>query len=129
MQFVDGMSNEGTGFLGNAVGPVTVIALVSILVMLVTQAANRCFGLITYLPENVMRWVGGQGMQLGEGQDNSAVQGGATRGASAMAGGAGKMAGGAPSATLNEAKQEAKSDAREAKAEAKQADALEASQS
>ena len=92
MQFVDGISNEGTGMFGNAVGPVTVIALVSILVMLVTQAANRCFGLITYLPENVMRWVGGQGMQLGESQDSSAIQGGMSKGTGSIAQGAGGAA-------------------------------------
>ena len=38
---------------------------------LMIQASNRVFGLITYLPENVMKWAGGGGTQLGEGGDSS----------------------------------------------------------
>jgi conjugal transfer/type IV secretion protein DotA/TraY len=56
----------GGATAGNAVGPITTLAMVAILTMIMIEAAHKIFGLITHLPENVMRWVGGQGAQMGE---------------------------------------------------------------
>lgn len=59
---------------GNIVGPVTILAMVAIMTMMVIQSANLIFGLINHLPDNVMRWIGGHGAQLGEQQSQGAVK-------------------------------------------------------
>jgi len=125
MQFVDGITSTGTGFT-DSVGPVSFLALLSILIMLITQAAHRCFGLITYLPENVMRWVGGQGMQLGESQDSSAIQGGMSKGTGSIAQGAGGAASSSAGALGKRSAEKASSDQKD---EHKKADDLSTSNS
>ena len=49
--------------------PITWIASSVVLTIIMLITTHKVFGLITWIPENVMRWVGGQGVQLGEGGD------------------------------------------------------------
>jgi hypothetical protein len=56
--------------------------------------AHKVFGLITHLPENVTKWIGGQATSLGEHQDEARI-----RGYAMVAGGGGtKAVGGAAGA-------------------------------
>ena len=61
-------------FLGSAMGgvswnPVTWFATAVLASIIAVMLVHKIFGLITLLPEKVFRWVGGQGAQLGGGQD------------------------------------------------------------
>ena len=49
--------------------PITWVATAVIISVIAVTITHKIFGLITWVPENVMRWVGGQGVQMGEGQD------------------------------------------------------------
>lgn len=61
-------------------------------VFLVVSALNKCFSMIHVIPERVMRWIGGQGDQYGEGEGLQEMKGGVS-GAGGQA--AGAAAGGA----------------------------------
>lgn len=52
---------------GSASGPVSMIALLTILLALIVIAGHKVFGLITWLPDNVLRWVGQQVQNMDEG--------------------------------------------------------------
>ncbi|MDA8191360.1 MAG: DotA/TraY family protein [Gammaproteobacteria bacterium] len=52
-----------------ALSPITWVATAIIISIIALTMTHKIFGLITWIPENVMRWVGGQGVQLGEGGD------------------------------------------------------------
>jgi len=99
------------------IGPITVVALISIMTMLMIQAAHRIFGLITYLPEHVMRWVGGSGSQLGEEHDSSAIKMamGATAGVAASGAGSGGKALSGQVAQNKQSENAAKAEARDDK--------------
>lgn len=57
-------------------------------VMLVLTALNKCFALIHLLPENVLRWIGGQGRAAGEDEGLGAMKGGVEAGSGFAAGAA-----------------------------------------
>ncbi|ORU91243.1 MAG: hypothetical protein A6F71_08345 [Cycloclasticus sp. symbiont of Poecilosclerida sp. M] len=50
-------------------GPITFITMMFVIGGIIVVAAHKIFGLITWLPDNVMRWVGQQVQNLGEGND------------------------------------------------------------
>jgi defect-in-organelle-trafficking protein DotA len=56
-------------FAGNAhtLGPLQLILYVIIYVGLIVAILNKCFSLITIIPDKVLRWIGGQQGQFGEG--------------------------------------------------------------
>ena len=63
-----------TVFMGSMNGamewnPITWIASAVIISIITVVLVHRLFGLILWVPDNVLRWVGGQGPQLGEGHD------------------------------------------------------------
>lgn len=64
-------------------------------VMLVLTALNKCFALIHLLPENVLRWIGGQGRAAGEDEGLGAMKGGVEAGSGFAAGAAKGSMGGA----------------------------------
>ncbi|WP_349432838.1 DotA/TraY family protein (plasmid) [Methylomarinum sp. Ch1-1] len=79
--FVSKLLGEGLEifFLGlNAetfiVGPMTFLAMLTITGLILIVLTHKMFGLITHLPENTMRWIGGGGQQLGEQQDESRMR-------------------------------------------------------
>ena len=74
------------GTNGMAAGPVGFIIFLCAYVTLVVSAMNKCFEAIHWIPEKVLRWIGGQGEQYGEG----AVVGEMKRGVEAGAAGATK---------------------------------------
>lgn len=43
--------------------------------MIFIVLAHKVFGLITHLPENVTKWIGGQATSLGEQQDEARIRG------------------------------------------------------
>ncbi|MFA5701123.1 MAG: hypothetical protein WC913_07575 [Desulfuromonas sp.] len=45
------------------------------IVMIFIVLAHKVFGLITHLPENVTKWIGGQATSLGEQQDEARIRG------------------------------------------------------
>lgn len=53
---------------GSASGPVSMIALLAILLALIVIAGHKVFGLITWLPDNALRWVGQMVQNMGEGE-------------------------------------------------------------
>lgn len=74
----------GGGPFGFAASSATTFAGMSLLTMLATVfigggtlivASHKVFGLITWLPDNVMRWLGGGGMSLHEQGDESRISG------------------------------------------------------
>ena len=75
--FMGGMySATGSGVTASSMqgtimslNPFTYCAAAAITTILMLILVHKLFGLITWIPENVMRWVGGQGVQLGEGGD------------------------------------------------------------
>ncbi len=52
-----------------ALNPITWVASSVVLTIIMLITTHKVFGLVTWIPENVFRWVGGQGVQLGEGGD------------------------------------------------------------
>jgi hypothetical protein len=60
---------------GNFVGPVTILAQIVIVIGTMIVFSHKVFGLITHLPENVTKWIGGQASSLGEHNDESRVRG------------------------------------------------------
>ena len=52
-----------------ALNPFTYCAAAILTTVIMLILVHKLFGLITWLPENIFRWVGGQGVQLGEGGD------------------------------------------------------------
>jgi hypothetical protein len=76
-------------------GPITQIAFIILLISVMIVFAHKVFGLITHLPENVTKWIGGQATSLGEHQDESRIRGMAVvagrGGTSAVGGAAGAM--------------------------------------
>jgi uncharacterized membrane protein YgcG len=83
-------------------GLITQIAFIILLISVMIVFAHKVFGLITHLPENVTKWIGGQATSLGEHQDESRIRGMAVvagRGGQDAAGGvSGVMkSGGSPS--------------------------------
>ena len=64
-------------FLGNSLGgvswnPLTWFASAILASIIAIVLVHKVFGLITSLPEKVFRWVGGQGAQLGGGDERQA---------------------------------------------------------
>jgi len=60
---------------GNISGPITGLASIILLISVMIVFAHKVFGLITHLPENVTKWIGGQATSLGEHQDESRIRG------------------------------------------------------
>lgn len=60
---------------GNIAGPITGLASIILLISVMIVFAHKVFGLITHLPENVTKWIGGQATSLGEHQDESRIRG------------------------------------------------------
>jgi len=56
-------------------GIVTILAHIALIVMVFIVLAHKVFGLITHLPENVTKWIGGQASSLGEQQDEARIRG------------------------------------------------------
>ena len=57
-----------------ALNPITWIATSVITTGIIMAIAHKIFGLITWLPENVFRWIGGHGVQLGAPQDEQGTR-------------------------------------------------------
>jgi conjugal transfer/type IV secretion protein DotA/TraY len=55
--------------------PITWVATAVIIAIIAVGITHKIFGLITWIPENVLRWVGGQGVQLGEAHDEQKARG------------------------------------------------------
>jgi len=75
---------------GNITGPIAGLAFIILLISVMIVFAHKIFGLITHLPENVTKWIGGQATSLGEHQDESRIRGMAVvagRGGTSAAGG------------------------------------------
>lgn len=72
---------KGTG----AVDILELIFFMATYVFLVLSALNKCFAMIHVIPMRVMRWIGGQGEDYGEGEALQEVKGGVS-GAGAKAG-------------------------------------------
>jgi len=68
-------------------GPITFFTMMFVVGGIIVVAAHKVFGLVTWLPDNVMRWVGQQVQNLGEGNDEQRTRtifaGAATTGGSA----------------------------------------------
>lgn len=61
-----------TGLMaGYTSGPVTTIALLALVAGLFVAAGHKVFGLITWLPDNVLRWVGQMVQNMGEAESES----------------------------------------------------------
>ncbi len=58
-----------------ALNPFTYVATAALTTIIMLILVHKVFGLITWLPENVFRWVGGQGVQLGESHDEQKARG------------------------------------------------------
>ncbi len=58
-----------------ALNPITWVASSVVLTIIMLTVTHKIFGLVTWIPENVFRWVGGQGVQLGEGGDEQRARG------------------------------------------------------
>lgn len=56
--------------------PLMWIGSVMLVTYLAMELAHKVFELITWIPENVMRWVGGQGAQLGEQKHAQSIEAG-----------------------------------------------------
>ncbi len=56
--------------------PLMWIGSVGLVTYLAMELAHKVFELITWIPENVMRWIGGQGTQLGEQQHAKSIEAG-----------------------------------------------------
>ncbi|MHB8975524.1 MAG: DotA/TraY family protein [Trichloromonadaceae bacterium] len=100
----------GTGFkifgagmqAGHASGPITFFAFLFLVGATVVISAHRLFGLITWLPDNVLRWIGQQVQNLGEGADEQRTRTVFAAGVGKVAGGhGGSRAGGAGAVTPN----------------------------
>lgn len=108
-QFGGGTSNTAQGS-----GKVDLLELIFFMiayVFLVISALNKCFAMIHIIPTRVMRWIGGQAEDFGEGEVLGEVKGGIGGGAgqaSSAAGGGARMPGAARSAG-KEATKEAES--------------------
>ncbi len=72
---------------GSILGPVNLAATVAVLVVLLTLLAHQSFGLITWLPAHVTKWIGQAGENLG-GEGAQAVRQGAQSAGGAAATGA-----------------------------------------
>ncbi|MCP4023937.1 MAG: DotA/TraY family protein, partial [Desulfobacteraceae bacterium] len=65
----------GTGVAANhMVGPVGVLILTILLSMFLIAICQKIFGLVTHLPDSVIKWVGGVGRNLGESGDLHRIQ-------------------------------------------------------
>ncbi len=67
------------------------LAFIVLLITVMIVFAHKVFGLITHLPENVTKWIGGQATSLGERDDEARLRGMAVvagRGGSSAVGGA-----------------------------------------
>lgn len=72
----DGFIIFATGMqAGYASGPIAFVALLALLTTLLVVASHKVFGLITWLPDNVLRWVGQQAQNLGEHNDEQKISG------------------------------------------------------
>ena len=58
-----------------ALNPITWLASSVVLTIIMLTVTHKIFGLVNWIPENVFRWVGGQGVQLGEGGDEQRARG------------------------------------------------------
>lgn len=76
---VNASSHGSEGFFSGLGGPFAFfMALVSTIIVITTTmvvVVHKTFNLVTWLPENVIRWAGGQGDSLGEQSDERRVAG------------------------------------------------------
>ena len=56
-------------------GPIATVTIICIFVALLTFVAHAAFGLISWLPANVIRWIGQLRSDLGEGGGASGARG------------------------------------------------------
>ncbi|BCA80305.1 DotA/TraY family protein [Desulfuromonas sp. AOP6] len=77
---------------GRVTGVLTWIAQSVILCAIFVVFAHKIFGLVTYLPEKVIRWIGQLEQNLGEVQDEGRLRGIAVAATKPMSGGAGAAA-------------------------------------
>ena len=70
-----GVTASSAQGMAMSLNPLTYVAAAVITTILMLILVHKIFGLITWIPENVMRWVGGQGVQLGEGGDEQRARG------------------------------------------------------
>ena len=70
-----GVTASSAQGMAMSLNPLTYVAAAVITTILMLILVHKIFGLITWIPENVMRWVGGQGVQLGEGHDEQRARG------------------------------------------------------
>jgi conjugal transfer/type IV secretion protein DotA/TraY len=79
---------------GSGIEPIGIIMFLSAYVMLIVAALNKCFAVINVIPQQVMRWISGQGeaveTPLGEIKGAVEAAGGKTMGAMQGAGDKGK---------------------------------------
>lgn len=75
----------GTGETGGQVAagfnPLAMLFVLIAYVTLLIVVLNKCFAAIHIIPERVMRWIGGQGEQYGEGEALGEVKGAVSQGA------------------------------------------------
>ena len=96
MMLGDGFMIFATGMQTNyATGPIAFLALTVLLAGMIVTFGHKVFGLITWLPDNVIRWVGQQAQSLGEHADEHRVRAivaaAATQGGGVAGGAAGKL--------------------------------------
>ncbi len=76
-------SHGGGGQAAAAFNPLALVFVLVFYVTLITSALNKTFSAIHIIPENVMRWIGGQGERYGEeaalGEVKQAVSGAASK--------------------------------------------------
>jgi conjugal transfer/type IV secretion protein DotA/TraY len=60
---------------GSTTGIISILAMLFITGVVMITISHKVFGLITWLPNNVMRWMGQQMSDLGEGRETEAVGG------------------------------------------------------
>ncbi|MDR3492919.1 MAG: DotA/TraY family protein [Gammaproteobacteria bacterium] len=90
---------------GDVPGPIEVIMFLLAYVALILAAINKCFELISWLPNHVLTWIGGQATSYGEGAPLKEMKEAVGAGGAAVAGGmkaANEAAGGAAQAAIKD---------------------------
>lgn len=73
----------------NFIGPLTILAMLALVMIIMVANAHKLFAMTTHLAENVMRWIGGQAHQLGETNDEARMRAIFMGGANSLRSGAG----------------------------------------
>jgi len=63
--------------MGGEIGPIGLLMQIGIMSAMFVVIAERCFALISVLPDRIMRWIGSNGEGLGEEQQTNTVRGAA----------------------------------------------------